>query len=211
MDQREEQGETPRYGESNAPCAHRGQQSKPYHRGTACHALPLDPVGTLIIANRSRLRLWTTNGLELGRLLPALPGFFNQLRIASGMFLLPRQRTLDGFGRFDTSRPDQLGRKVRILLAQSIVCLFMQVYAVTTSCFKSKTGHGIEARSVLFKRASQKSGLLSCGMQLYHNGSIHAESISYTPTFVNTQRIAPVPRPQERKTCFIPIPQARVS
>jgi hypothetical protein len=39
-----------------------------------CHALPLDPIGSGIIADGSRLRLWTTNRLELGSILTTFRG-----------------------------------------------------------------------------------------------------------------------------------------
>src|SRR5258708_2810694 len=101
----------------------------PGNRGqAACHALPLDPVRTLVVADRDGQRVGSLNGLEFWRLTPQLPGLGNQLRIASSMFLLPGQRTFDSLGGFDTSGAHQLSRQVRKLCAQGIVGLFMQLY-----------------------------------------------------------------------------------
>jgi hypothetical protein len=148
---------------------------------------PLDPVGTLVVTDGSGLRLRTTNRLEGGRLFAAFPGCCNQFGIPCSMLLLPGESRFDGFGGFHTSRADQLRRQVRILLAESIVGFFGQVYAIAAFGCKSKKGNGIEARRVLSQRTSQEVSLLCGRIQLYDNGSIHAKGMSYLLRIVNRQ------------------------
>ena len=151
----------------------------------ACHALQLDPVRTLVVADRGGHRLWSLNRLKSWRLTPKLPCLCNQLGIASSLFLLPSQRTFDSLGGFDTSGAHQLSRQVRKLCAQRIVGLFMQLYPVATSGFKTDTGNRIKACRMLLQRTMQNPCLFWRRFQLYNKCSIHAGSISYIPTFVN--------------------------
>jgi hypothetical protein len=154
---------------------------------TGSERCPLDPVGTLVVTDGSGLRLRTTNRLEGGRLLAAFPGLCNQLGIACSMLLLPGESRFDSFGGFHAGCADQLCRQVRVLLAQIIVGYFVQFHAIAACGRKSKTGNSIEALRVLLQRTSQDVSLLCGGIQLYHNGSIHAKSMSYIRRIDNRQ------------------------
>ena len=103
------------------------------------------------------------------------------------MLLLPGESRCDGFGGFHTGRADQLRWQVRELLSEIIVGFFVQFHAIAAFGRKSKTGNSVETLRVLLQRASQDVSLLVGGIQLYHNGSIHAKSMSYIQSIVNRQ------------------------
>jgi hypothetical protein len=80
----------------------------------------------------------------------------------------------------------------------------MQLNTIATTRLKSLTADGIETLSVLDHRSIKDSPLLRGRIQLYHNCSVHADSISYIPTFVNRE---------EYSVCgqlsFLPMPKGR--
>jgi len=154
---------------------------------TGREGFPLDPGGTLVVPDGSGLRVRTTNRLECGRLLAAFLGCCNQFGIACSMLLLPGESRFDGFGGFHTGRADQLRRQVRVLLSESRVGCFVQFHAIAAFGGKSKTGNSIEALRVLLQSTSQDESLLIGRIQLDHNGSIHAKSMSYIRRMVNRQ------------------------
>lgn len=124
------------------------------------HRVPLDPVGTLVIADRTELCM---GGTYLTTLLLAI------------------QSRLDGFRRLHTGRTHQLRRQVRMLPAQIVVGLFMQFHAVAALELEAQTGDGIKAACVLHHRAMQSVFLLWRGIQLYNHRSVHMKSyIIYT-------------------------------
>ncbi len=162
---------------------------EPYLK-TACyrcqasgHRLPLDPRGPLVIADRSGLRLGTTNWFECGRRFSAFPGFCYQLGITGGMLLLPRERRFHGLRRLDTSGTNQLSRQIGKLSTQGIVRLLMQLNTVATPGRKALVGDSVKAGCMLFKRCLEASRLIGCGLELCDNRSIHTEGISYMSSF----------------------------
>src|SRR5581483_6019501 len=96
-------------------------------------------------------------------------------------------------------------------LSQRIVGRFMQLNAVAISFLEPFTTDGIKARGMLVHGAVKNGNLFRRWIEMCHNRSIHAQSRSYVPGFVNRHRFPfpPVPKPHERKTCFLPIAEAR--
>ena len=145
--------------------------------------------------------------MVLGTLFPLLLRFCDQLGRAYLVFLLPGERRFDGLSGLDASSAHQLSRQIGKGSTQGILCGFVQLHPVAGCLLKAFTADGIETRGVLSHRAIKNGSLLLGGIQLYHNRSFHAESISYIPRFVNRQRLTPA-QLQERKTCFLPIAEA---
>jgi hypothetical protein len=58
----------------------------------------------------------------------------------------------------------------------------MQLDPVATGAGKPFMGDGVEARGMLLKGSLEDARLLRRWVQVYHNGSLHAKRISYTPT-----------------------------
>jgi len=165
------------------------QLHTPIHGSNATgERLPLHPVRTLVIADTDQLTVRTTNGLENRERFALLPGFFNPLRVCLFLLDLPCQSGFHGFRRFDTSRTNQLSRKVRVLSPKGIVRPFVQLYAVATTCRKSFTTDGIKAGSILLKRCLEAVRLLWRGLQLDNYCSIHTESISYIPGYCQHEK-----------------------
>lgn len=130
------------------------------HRGKARrHAFPLDPIRTGIIADGSRYRLWTTDRLAFGSRSPLLFRFLDQLRIASDLFLLPRESRFHGFSGFDTGRAHQLRRKIRIRCTQGIVCSLMQRYSIGATRLETLTSNGMKTRGMLLHGSIQDGSL----------------------------------------------------
>jgi hypothetical protein len=155
----------------------------------ASQRLPLDPVRTLVVADRRRLRLWTTNRFEFWSRSPLLLSFLNLLRITSSVLLLPRESRFDGFSGFHTSRYHQLSRKIRVLSPQGIVGSLMQLYPVATCCLEPFIRNGIKAIRMLLHGSIQDSNLLRRWIQLYDNRSVHTKIISYIRRFVNREEV----------------------
>jgi len=148
----------------------------PGYRGKARgHALPLDPIRTGIIADRSRRRDWTTNWLECRRFFPLLLGFLNPFGIASGVFPFPGESRFNGLSGLHTRSTHKLSRKIGVLSMQQIIGSLMQLYSITTSRLKSLTCNDIKPRSVLLQGTCQYVILFLCRIQLCHNCSIHTK------------------------------------
>src|SRR5260221_3496646 len=144
-----------------------GYDLPPGHRGNAdSQALPFDPVRTLVIADGSAYRLRTAHRLEPGWRFPTLFCLGYQLEIACCVLFLPSESGFHRFGGFDAGSADQLGRQIRILCAQRIVGLFMQLDAVATSGFKTGTGNRIKTCRMLCQRALQDTCLFWRGFEL---------------------------------------------
>ncbi len=122
---------------------------------TTGERFPLDPRGTLVVADGSGCRVWTAHRLELGGLFSVLPGFLNHLGIASRVLFLPCESRFHRFSRLDTSRAHQLSRKIRILCTQWIVRLLMQFHTVTASGLKAGTRNLIKAGGMFLQRSMQ--------------------------------------------------------
>jgi hypothetical protein len=105
------------------------------------------------------------------------------------VFLLPRESRFDRFSGLHTRGTHELSGQIGVLSTQWIVGCFVQLYPVATSRLVSLTADGIEALSVLLHRAIKDSPLLRGRIQLYHNCSVHARTISYIQTSVNTLAI----------------------
>jgi hypothetical protein len=150
----------------------------------AGHGPPFHPVRTGIIANRSGYRLWRANGLKLGSRSPLLLSFGYLFWVLSLVLLLPRKSRFHGFSGFHTRGAHELSGQIGVLSTQGVVGRFVQLSAIATPRLKALTADGIEALSVLLHRSIKESPLLRTRIQLYHNCSVHADSISYTPTFV---------------------------
>jgi len=168
----------------------KGHLKTPCYRSKAGgHLFPLDPIGTLVIADRRARRVWSLHWLEDRGFFPLLQGFLNAL--GRGAFVLPGP----GEGRFHglrglhTSGTDQLCGKGGVLRAQIIVGLLVQFHAVAAPGLKAQTGHRVKARGVLGKRAREHLSLFRRRVQLDHHRSIHAKNISYITIFV--KRLTP--------------------
>jgi len=153
----------------------------------AGHGPPFHPVRTGIIANRSGYRLWTANGLKPGSRSPLLLSFGYLFWVLSLVLLLPRKSRFHGFSGFHTRGTDQLGRKIGELSTQWVVGRFLQLDAITTTRLETLTADSIETLSVLLHRSIKERPLLRRRIQLYHNCSVHADSISYTHKFVKRE------------------------
>lgn len=180
---------------------HRERQfNAPVHRSqTTGHALPLDPVRTLVIADTNDLTVRATNRLESRNGLALRYGLLNPSRVCLLLLGLPDQSRFHGFSGLDAGRAHQLSRKVRILCSQRIVGAFMQLHAIATGCGKALAGNGIEANRMLLKCCLEYLGLLWCVLQLYNYRSIHVKSFSYIALYC---QVIGFDRPTPRKECL---------
>jgi hypothetical protein len=177
---------------------------------TTGHAVPLDPVRTLVIADSRHLTVRTTNRLKWWYGLALLLRFLNLLWVCLFLLDLPGDSRFDGFCGLDTGRTYQLGRKIRILSSQRIVRAFVQLDPIATRRGKALVGHSIKAGCVLLKRCLEASRLRWRWVQLDGNRSIHAESMSYITLYCqHAGTIAPVPQPQERSGASLPMHECR--
>jgi len=176
-----------------------------YRSKTGGVRLPLDPVGPLIIADWSALRLWTLDWLKARNGLALLLGLGYLLWVCLFVFLLPRESRLHGFRGFDTSGTDQLSRQVGKLSTQRIVGLLVQFYAIARLLGKAQSGDCVEASGMLLKRSFEDASLLWCRVQLYHHRAIHAKTISYILRIVNRHSFPCAQAPRKERLSFRPI------
>lgn len=140
-------------------------------------ALPLDPIGALVIADRGYHALRTLHRFEAwygASLLLCLCHFLGILFFFLGF---PGKSRFHGFGGFDTRRTDQLRGKIGILHTKGIVRLFVQLGSIATLCRKSDMCNPIETRRVVVKRSLENGGLLMSWFQLYDKRSLHARRV----------------------------------
>lgn len=149
--------------------------------------VPLHPIRTLVIADTAVLTHRTRDGLEHRNGASLLLGVSYCGGVCFFLLRRPPQRRLDGFRRLDASGTHQLGRQVRMECSQGIVRLFVQLHPIARLAGKAKSSNGIETRRMFIKRSLQDTSLLIGRMQVYHNRSIHTESISYMSRNCNTQ------------------------
>ncbi len=137
----------------------KGQFNTPGNgRKATDHRVPLDPGGTLIIADRADVRGRDT---RFPSLLLAIKGRF------------------DGFCRLHAGRAHQLRGQVRILPTQIIVRLLMQFNAIAALADKAHTSNDIETGCMLLKRLLEYPRLLGRRFQVDGDRSIHTKSLSY--------------------------------
>ena len=100
-----------------------------------------------------------------------------------GVFLLflgfPGESGFHGFGRLDSSSTDQLRGEFGVAHSEGIVRFFVQLGPIATPCSETSVSNIVETRRMFVNRSLENNGLLMRGLQLYNNGSLHTENISY--------------------------------
>lgn len=131
-------------------------------------ALPVQTIGSLIVAN------WTAFRLGLACL------------SSLGFAIIGRFQSFSGF---DTSLNEDVRPKLRILLTHIIVSGMMQLHAVLFVVLPSIGTNNIKDLGELLSGLFEKSLLLTIRLKKYPDCSIHARSIAYMPTFCQAARI----------------------
>src|SRR3989442_11639865 len=163
--------------------------------------VPVKTERTRIIADSTpgrMRRLCQLQGLDrLARLLCCL----DTLLIGGDLFLPQGEHALDRFGRFDTSRTNQLRRQMCSGTMLSIRQR-MQVQAIADLLSISSLAHLVEASGIFLHRLTQECSLLWCGFQLdaYRARCYHVHVVAQCGTKVNHCQVAEVhPTPAPKK------------
>src|SRR2546429_1778201 len=141
-----------------------------YGRDASCLSLPIQCIGSLIVANRTAFRLGLTCLTPLG---------------------LPVICRLQRFGSFDTGLDKDIGIQLRILLTHLIVSSMMQLYPVLFVVLPSIGTNSIKDVSKLLRGLFEKRFLLTTRLKKYLHCSIHTKSIAYMLIFCQVVEISP--------------------